>query len=134
MDRETERRHNTASQKKMYKHEQHSKTTATDRVLQSHLPGTMATCPQACHRWRRLGVSRQRAHGRHHTSTILDRYNPTARQSCFEELKRIIVVESHELSVLVSPHLSVVLTALSSSSAIDSAILSSVLDNCSWNS
>ena len=38
-----------------------------------HGPGT----PHACHRWRRLGFSRQLAHGRHHTSTILDRYNPT---------------------------------------------------------
>ena len=48
-----------------------------------------------------------------------DLHQRCARQSCFEELKRIIVVERHELSVLVSPHLSVVLTALSSSSAMD---------------
>ena len=61
---------------------------------------------------------------------LLHLHQRCARQSCFEELKRIIVVESHELSVLVSPHLSVVL-------AIDFctvAILSSVLDNCCWNS
>ena len=72
-----------------------------------------------------------------HRGAPLHLHQRCARQSCFEELKRIIVVESHELSVLVSPHLSVVLTALSSSSAIDFctvAILSTVLDNCSWNS
>ena len=39
-----------------------------------HSPGT----PHACHRWRRLGFSRQLAHGRHHTCTILDCYNPTS--------------------------------------------------------
>ena len=39
-----------------------------------HGPGT----PHACHRWRRLGFSRQLAHGRHHTSAILDRNNPTS--------------------------------------------------------
>ena len=54
-----------------------------------------------------------------HGGAPLHLHQRCARQSCFEELKRIIVVESHELSVLVSPHLSVVLTALSSSSAID---------------
>ena len=72
-----------------------------------------------------------------HRGASLHLHQRCARQSCFEELKRILVVESHELSVLVSPHLSVVWTALSSSSAIDFctvAILSSVLDNSSWNS
>ena len=51
-----------------------------------------------------------------HRGAPLDLHQRCARQSCFEELKRIIVVERHELSMLVSPHLSVVLTALSSSS------------------
>ena len=72
-----------------------------------------------------------------HRGAPLHLHQRCARRSCFEELKRIIVVESHELSVLGSPHLPVVLTALSSSSAIDFctvAILSTVLDNCSWNS
>ena len=54
-----------------------------------------------------------------HRGAPLHLHQRCARQSCFEELKRIIVVESHELSVLVSPQLSVVSTALSSSSAID---------------
>ena len=54
-----------------------------------------------------------------HGGAPLHLHQRCARQSCFEELRRIIVVESHELSVLVSPQISVVLTALSSSSAID---------------
>ena len=72
-----------------------------------------------------------------HRGAPLHLHQRCARQSCFEELKCIIDVGSHELSVLVSPHLSVVLSALSSSSAIDFctvATLSSVLDNCYWNS
>ena len=88
MDRETERRHNTASQKKC------TSMNCTARLQPRigscghirpapwqharHSPGT----PHACHRWRRLGFSRQLAHGRHHTSTSLDRDNPTVRKNC----------------------------------------------------
>ena len=83
MDRETERGHHTASQK-LHKQNYTSRLQAwkgshghirpAPWQHARHSPGP----PHACHRWRRLGFSRQLAHGRHHTCTILDCYNPTS--------------------------------------------------------
>ena len=89
MDHVTGRRHNTASQKNLHRHEPNGKTTAKDRVLRSRSPGTMATCPrQSCNTTcvsslEEIGLLCCRpAHGRHHTSTSLDRYNPTDDGKC----------------------------------------------------
>ena len=80
MDRETERRHNTASQKNCtsmnYTAKLQPRIGSYGHIRPApwqrarHSPGT----PHACHRWKRLGFSHQLAHGRHHTSTSLDRH------------------------------------------------------------
>ena len=83
MDREFDRRHHTASQKlhkQNYTARPQPRKGSYGHIRPApwqharHSPGT----PHACHRRRRLGFSRQLAHGRHHTCTILDRCNPTS--------------------------------------------------------